>query len=168
MKNKKIFLDMDNVLALFSHLGDKGDRIALARFEKERGFFYGLPPIENHLNYKVKKLQEIAEVFIISACPHERAMADKRKWLEKHIPAIRPNNMFFSFIGENKAEKIQEKTGIVIDKNCFLFDDYGKNCHQWKEFGGVSIKKCRKFKESRNCDYQARNLVELRRVIKNI
>lgn len=124
---KKIFLDLDGTLARFNV------RNALLRFEHEKDFFANL------LAYKgIEEINELAKggnVFIISASPNMYADLDKRKWIQKYLYNVPKENIILCRIGQNKANIIENKLQIKIDKNCFLLDDYTKNLIEWEERG---------------------------------
>ena len=129
----KIFLDMDGTLARFNV------RNALKRFDNEKGFFANL------LAYKgietINEMVKNGNVYIISASPNVNADLDKMVWLEKYIPNLNKENIIFCRLGENKANIIENKLNIKIDKTCFLLDDYTKNLVEWETVGGVGIKR---------------------------
>lgn len=133
---KRIFLDMDGTLARFNV------KNALERFAVEKGFFANL------LAYKgIEKINEMVEngnVYIISASPNEQADNDKMTWLDKYLPNLNKDNIIFCRLGENKAEIIENKLNIKIDKTCYLLDDYTHNLKQWETVGGTGIKRITK------------------------
>ena len=121
-KKKYYYCDMDGVLADFNN-----EPQALERFEKEKGFFYNLKPIEENIEF-IKALVDSGEsVRILSASPNKIADDDKIKWLRKYMPYINKNRIIIIRNGQNKADFVETK-----GKN-ILFDDYGKNCNQWEE-----------------------------------
>lgn len=133
---KRIFLDMDGTLARFNV------KNALDRFAVEKGFFANL------LAYKgIEKINEMVEngnIYIISASPNEQADNDKMTWLNKYLPNLNKDNIIFCRLGENKAEIIENKLNIKIDKTCYLLDDYTHNLKQWETVGGTGIKRITK------------------------
>lgn len=132
---KKIFLDMDGTLARFNV------RNALNRFETEKGFFANL------LAYKgieiINEMAKAGNVYIISASPNIQADIDKMTWIEKYLPNIPKNHIVLCRCGECKA-LVLRRLGLVIDKNCYLLDDYTKNLTEWESVGGVGIKRLTK------------------------
>ena len=132
---KKIFLDLDGTLARFNV------RNALNRFETEKGFFANL------LAYKgieiINEMAKAGNVYIISASPNIQADIDKMTWIEKYLPNIPKNHIVLCRCGECKA-LVLRRLGLVIDKNCYLLDDYTKNLTEWESVGGVGIKRLTK------------------------
>ena len=130
---KKIFLDLDGTLAKFNV------KNALKRFDNEKGFFAKLGAYKN-----IEKINEMAKagnVYIISVSPNEQADNDKMIWIKKYLPNVKIENIVLCRLGENKAEIIENKYNIKIDKNCMLLDDYTKNLIEWETVGGVGIKR---------------------------
>lgn len=131
---KKLFVDMDGTIAMFN-----SKRNALQRFDKEIGFFAKLKAFSG-----IEILNELAKnnnIYIISASPNEQADNDKIIWLKKYLPNLSFNNITLCRLGENKAEVIEKKYSISINKDCLLLDDYTKNLNEWESFGGTGIKR---------------------------
>lgn len=131
---KKLFVDMDGTIAMFN-----SKRNALQRFDKEIGFFAKLKAFSG-----IEILNELAKnnnIYIISASPNEQADNDKIIWLKKYLPNLSFNNITLCRLGENKAEVIEKKYNISINKDCLLLDDYTKNLNEWESFGGTGIKR---------------------------
>ena len=132
---KKIFLDLDGTLAKFNV------KNALNRFETEKGFFAKLGAYKG-----IEVINEMAKagnVYIISASPNIQADIDKMTWIEKYLPNIPKNHIVICRCGECKA-LVLRRLGLVIDKNCYLLDDYTKNLTEWESVGGVGIKRITK------------------------
>lgn len=162
-KQKKIFLDMDNNLALFSTKG--GDKIALEN-AKKKGYFRNLIPIEPNLNAKIKRLQELGEVYILSACmPTEYCKKEKKEWIQEHLPCVDSSKVILCNVGDNKADIIKEM-GIEFNKDCILLDDYSKNIIQWHDLGGVAIK--RRYSNKKGYDYIYKNYNQAYDIIKGL
>ena len=129
----KLFIDLDGTVARFNV------RNALKRFDNEKGFFAKL------LAYKgievVNELAKNGNVFVISASPNEQADNDKMLWLSEHLPNISQENITLCRLGQCKANIIQEKYKMTIDKQCLLLDDYTKNLEEWERFGGTGVKR---------------------------
>lgn len=133
---KKLFLDMDGTLAMFN-----SKKNALKRFDNEKGFFASLKPFVNINTINQLVDNNIVEVFIISASPNEQADLDKKQWIDTYLPSIKPENICFCRLGQNKAKIIKEQLNIDIDNNCYLLDDYTKNLIEWNNSNGIGIKR---------------------------
>lgn len=154
----KIFLDLDGTLAKFNV------RNALERFESEKGFFAKLGAYKG-----IEKINEMAKrgnVYIISASPNMYADLDKKIWIEKYLNNIPKSNIVLCRLGENKAKKIKEKLGIIIDNNCYLLDDYTKNLIEWEQLGGIGIKRLTTVSDNSRKLWKGLELKELEKLSK--
>jgi 5'(3')-deoxyribonucleotidase len=125
----KIYFDMDGVLADFN-----AEPNAVDRFAVERDFFKNLEPRLEWLNKADKHIRYGFDVMVITASPHERADNEKRQWLQRWLPELPLEKVFICRIGENKADHVPQV------ENAILYDDYGKNCKEWENAGGIAIK----------------------------
>lgn len=152
----RLFIDLDGTVARFNV------RHALERFDKEIGFFANLGAYVG-----VDVLNEMAlnnNVYVITASPNEQADKDKMIWLNKHLFNIKQENITICRIGENKANVIQNKYNITIDKSCLLLDDYTKNLIEWEAFGGVGIKRITKVADNSTKKWKGQELKDLRKI----
>lgn len=136
----KIWYDMDDTLALFSHKG-KSDQAMENCYEA--GYYKNLPILDNS-NLVLKVLNNLGyEIGIISACVASKyCKKEKMEWLEKYFPYIPKDRIHLVEIGTNKAD-------IVNPKNAILVDDYKSNLENWQNAGGIAIKKRSSQKEGK-------------------
>ena len=71
------------------------------------------------------------DVCIISAAARE-TIRDKAYWVNRHMPFILEENIFFAPIGANKTKFVKNNADISV-----LIDDYNPNLHNWT---GIAIK----------------------------
>lgn len=155
MKKVRIFLDLDGTLAKFNVPN------ALNRFENEKGFFANLGAYKG-----IDKINELAKqgnIYIISASPNRDADKDKMKWINKFLPTIPKDNIIICRCGECKAFVLQ-KLGLIIDKACYLLDDYTKNLIEWENYGGTGIKRITKVADNSTGKWTGLQLKQLEKL----
>jgi len=149
---KKIFLDLDGTLAKFNV------KNALQRFENEKGFFANLGAYKG-----IETINEMAKqgnVYIISASPNIQADIDKMTWIKKYLFNVPQNHIVLCRCGECKALVLRQM-GLIIDKNCYLLDDYTKNLVEWESVGGVGIKRITKCSDNSTKKWKGLELKQL-------
>ena len=129
--NKKLFIDMDGVLAEWRW--DGTDHIY------EEGYYANLKPLlaVSIVNSLLHSFRD--SIYILSAVLTDSPFAEseKRKWLKDNLPDLKEENILFSGYGMgSKSDFIKEKFG-EIDANYLLLDDYGVNLKEW---AGTPIK----------------------------
>lgn len=126
--NQVIYCDMDGVLADFN-----GEIEALNRFKTEKGFFENLKPLEKNVRAIKRLLADGNTVYILSASPNKQADGDKIRWLKRYIPRLAKKHIIIMRLGESKANYARADGNI-------LFDDYGRNIHEWVAADGIGWK----------------------------
>ena len=128
-----IYLDMDNVLCLFSVFGDEETavkRMFHKGYYKELQCFPEAPAV-------IENLQRVGfTVKILSSCVDSPyCKPEKELWIHYHLPSIKDEDIILINVGENKADYIgNPETSILVD-------DYYKNIQNFYECGGIGIKK---------------------------
>ncbi len=120
----RIFVDMDGVLAEWN---------AEASLEQihEKGYFLNRPPMETVVDAVKEMIRRGEEVWILSAVlQNEHAMEEKKEWLSRYLPEIKPDRQVFVPYGEKKADYIPDKRATDV-----LIDDYTENLKDWHAVG---------------------------------
>lgn len=133
MNQKRLFVDMDGTLAVFTPV----DTLETLY---EQGYYANLAPHENVIQGVRQFLQENedTEVYIMSSVLADSpyALDEKNAWLDKYLPEIDQDHRIYPPCGQSKAEYVPEG----IKETDFLLDDYSANLHQWESSGGCGIK----------------------------
>lgn len=150
MEVKKIYFDMDGVLADFNGglrtllkmepqpQEHQTDEVQNEMWEgiKDYGHFYrDLSPIDGAVEaFKAlyDKYGDACE--ILTGCPKEKrgiiyAREDKVEWIRKYFSKTVKINLVLR----------EEKQKYVTGKDCVLIDDYKINTDEWTEAGGTAI-----------------------------
>lgn len=136
MKNiKNIFVDMDNVLYLFSQRGQ--ENVALREMWK-KGYFENLPLIDEFVQQELQKLNDEYNIFILSKCINEQCQKEKNIALDRDFSFIPSHRRILILLNESKTEHIEKVA--KIDESV-LIDDFKGNLQEFSEKGGTVIKK---------------------------
>jgi 5'(3')-deoxyribonucleotidase len=130
MKDLKIYVDMDGVIADFN-----AEHKAVERFKVEKGFFYRLKPISVNAEAVKVLISKGYDVSILTTSPHDRADKDKMRWLKKHLPQVK--KVIFARPERAKIDYIEPSERA----KALLFDDYGRNIKEWLHGGGMKAVK---------------------------
>lgn len=138
---KKIFIDMDGVLAEYR---ENCTELELM----QKGYFSSLAPERNMLG-ALEMLVDNAENFGYSICVLSKvypsifrySISEKYEWKDEFMPYLYDSE-FLLVDGEKeeKAEAIEKMQNTKIDKDCILIDDYNHNLTNWQQNGGTAVK----------------------------
>ena len=116
----------------------------LARFHEHRnfayemyseGFFLNLRPYQEVCDAVNALAEEMdTDLFILSSAATCRSNIpkQKREWIRKHLPCVKPENIVFLPLDIPKSS--------VLHVGDILLDDYNKNLRDWESYGGKAIK----------------------------
>ena len=133
-----LIIDLDGTVAQWA--------TAEKSFEEllQPGYFYQLMP-----EYKlIKGIEELLSFnhdfdgYVLSAyftdTPYP--LEDKKKWVSTWLQFVPKEKCIYVPYGENKAEFFEKETGIKIDKNCIMLEDYTPALNDFVAAGGTGIK----------------------------
>lgn len=153
---KRLFVDMDGVLAEWRHItlkitsAEQKDTIVkkLNQILLSPGYFRSLSPYKNVVD-AINELNKECEVYILSCVMEKKEepnpKTEKMEWLKEFLPSIDKSHIVFVPDGKNKADYIDGE----ISSNDFLLDDYSKNLNDFVKQGGVGIKLLNEVNESK-------------------
>ncbi len=129
---KRLFVDMDGTLAVFSYVKNIEDLY-------KKGYFAKLRPIcevVDAIKYIISDVPQV-EVYILSSYLQDSrfALAEKQRWLDSCLPGVKMSNRIFLPYPEDKADTLGK-----LSKEDYLLDDYTPNLVSWDEKGGTAIK----------------------------
>jgi len=130
---KRLFVDIDGVLAVFNHVSD------MSLLYRE-GYFSSLLPQANVVE-AVKIIfhsKTDIEIYTLSAYLNDSpfAFAEKNIWLDSHLPEVASDKRVFVPYGNRKQDYI---VGNVSPSD-YLLDDFTANLLTWQRSGGIGIK----------------------------
>jgi len=148
MEIKKIFVDMDGVLADF-HEGTRcicnidpitqtstvSDQPMWDAIRDTDHFYRKLYPVEGAVDMVKELVSRFGDkVEILSAVPKPHrgiatAKEDKLEWVAEYYPEITKINIVYR----------AEKKNFCEGPDCILIDDFDKNVNEWIENGGTAI-----------------------------
>ncbi|MBO4847008.1 MAG: hypothetical protein J5525_12060 [Lachnospiraceae bacterium] len=143
MEKRRIFVDMDGVLAIFNP--EKSiEEIAVP------GYFIDLEPM-NEVVKAINLLIEANEqdIYILSAYLNDTAKQEKIDWLNKYLPAIEDSQMLFVPYGTDKSEYVLTATKQRSSRD-ILLDDFTFNLKNWHGIGVKLLNKINNTKRSWN------------------
>ena len=90
--DKNIFVDLDGTVAEYQNLPfDENGNINFVEYE----VFRHSKPVNEVIN-KLRKLEQSGrKIYIVSASPNSIANVEKFEWIQKHIPFIKKENIYF-------------------------------------------------------------------------
>ena len=142
MKNRKIYIDMDGVLADFfgdwaRMMGKESFRdiedpeVAIERIKTQPNFWLNLPvlPRARELLLLVKRLKGSYSICSSPLAGDPRSEPQKRMWIEKNLGFFLPESIHIT----------HDKPSFAGGGNV-LIDDYGVNIDAWSAVGGIGLK----------------------------
>lgn len=127
----RIFFDLDGTLATWGKLEYEEQLF-------EQGYFKNLPPMKESVKQANSLIEQGYDVYILSKYLEDSkyALNEKKEWVAKYLPQIKPENCIYVKYSENKSDCIPHG----INRNDFLIDDYSPNLFEFCDAGGQAIK----------------------------
>lgn len=126
---KRLFVDMDGVLAVFTPV----DTLETLY---EKGYYQNLQPNQTVINAVKQYISENPDVdvhVLSSVLPDSKyALEEKNAWLDAYLPEIAKENRIFPPCGMDKRQYLQKEKGMMLTVNDVLLDDYTKNLQGWE------------------------------------
>lgn len=138
---KKIFIDMDGVLAEYR---ENCTELELM----QKGYFSSLKPEQNMLDALEMLVENSAElgfkVCVLSKVypsMFRYSVSEKYEWRDTYMPYLYDSEfMLVDGESQEKAEAVELMLGSQINEDCFLIDDYNHNLIDWAHSGGRAVK----------------------------
>lgn len=124
MEKKRLFVDMDGVLAVFNN------QISSTEELYAEGYFRNLKPQENVVNAIRELIKEDKfDIYILSSylADSKYALKEKNAWLDEYLPEMRQNMRIFVPCGTEKGDYVKD-----LCPEDFLLDDYTHNLLLWQ------------------------------------
>lgn len=132
MKKRRLFVDIDGVLAKFNP--DKSlEEVAT------KGYSYGLEPqieVVRAIKNLADEETEECEVYTLGAYINDDCLEDKDMWLDEKLPEVDSLHRIFVPYGVQKEVWLM-KLGFELSDSDILLDDFTKNLNTWH---GVGVK----------------------------
>lgn len=127
MKNKKLYFDMDGVLAVFNK------HIPYEEIRQTKGYFKNLTPISCMVDFANMLLESGYDVNILSKAENDDITEEKRQWARRYLPFLPVEKLIIVDLHKDKTEYVS------VDSDTVLFDDYSPNLVDWERCGGVAV-----------------------------
>jgi hypothetical protein len=158
MKNiKNVFVDMDNVLYLFS-IKNKEQHAVNSMWQK--GYFENLPLIDEGVQEGIRYLNAKYNIYILSKCINEQNKIEKLKALQRDFDFLLPHQKILIMSYESKTEHIR---AIADIENSVLIDDFKGNLNEFKLNGGKIIKK--RYSNKQGYEYILKNWKDIKNLL---
>lgn len=140
----RLFVDMDGVLTdmegyylkLFGHKMDDAPSTQAMwdNMNSVEEFVYNLPPIPGAIEFFVALDRDVFDVYILTSASMSRnptIAAQKVRWIKEHLD----KDVLIIPVAESSHKRYFAQRPDDI-----LIDDWGQNCREWEQAGGIAIK----------------------------